>query len=106
MCLRIGISRCSWKRWRIGSTWHLLCKSLTKARRKDQFANVKILRSDARPEGFGCKMTKEANKLIERCVEIARQQLERNVFFSIENPWESFIWDLRCVRALMKLTGV
>jgi len=81
------------------------CKSFSRARRTDQFADVKILRSDSRPEGFGCSMTKEANKLAERCVEIARQQLAEDVFFSIENPWNSFLWDLRCVKALLKLSG-
>ena len=60
------------------------CKSLSKARRKDGFANVKVLRSAARPEGFGCEKTKEANKLVERCAELARQQVEQNTFFSIE----------------------
>ena len=82
------------------------CKSLTKCRRTDQFASVKVLRSDARPEGFGCKMTKEANKLVERSVEVARQQWEMGFFFSIENPLESFIWEMRCMKALLKLHGV
>ena len=81
-------------------------KSFSRARRTDQFVDVKILRSDSRPEGFGCSMTKEANKLAERCVEIARQQLAEDVFFSIENLWNSFLWDLRCVKALLKLNDV
>ena len=78
------------------------CKSFSRARRTDQVAVVKTLRSDSRPEGYGCSMTKDANKLVERCVEIARQQLATDTFFSIENPWNSFLWDLRCVRALLK----
>ena len=82
------------------------CKSLSKARRKDKFANVKVLRSAERPEGFGCKITKEANILVERSVEIARKQLESGGFFSMENPWDSYIWELKCVKKLMKMHGV
>ena len=46
------------------------CKSFSRARRADHIAVAKTLRSDSRPEGFGCSMTKDANKLVERCIEI------------------------------------
>ena len=59
------------------------CKSFSRARRTDQVAVVKTLQSDSRQEGYGCSMTKDANKLVERCVEIARQQLATDTFFSI-----------------------
>ena len=82
------------------------CKSFSRARRTDHVAVVKTLRSDSRPEGYGCSVTKEANKLVERCVEICRKQIDEDVFFSLENPWNSYIWDLRCVKALLKINEV
>jgi len=82
------------------------CKSFSRARRADHIAVAKTLRSDSRPEGFGCSMTKDANKLVERCIEICRKQIDEDVFFSVENPWNSYVWDLRCVKALLKINEV
>ena len=82
------------------------CRTFTKARRKDEHANVKSLRSDRRPEGFGCKDTTEANLLADRTAELAEKQVGLDKWFSIENPEGSFIWELKSFKRLAKKPGV
>ena len=78
------------------------CKTFSTARRVDKFASVKCLRTEERPQGFGCEATDVANKLAMRMLEIARGQMTRGDFFSIENPFSSLIWKLK---PYVKLAG-
>jgi len=71
------------------------CKSFSTARRVDQHASVKRLRSEDRPQGFGCAVTELANKLALRMLELAKSQLAKGQYFSIENPFSSLIWQLK-----------
>ena len=82
------------------------CRTFTKARRKDKHANVKRLRSDDKPEGFGCKETTEANLLADRTAALGERQVEIGKWFSIENPEGSHIWELKSFRRLRKKPGV
>ncbi len=82
------------------------CRTFTKARRKDRRAKVKQLRSDRRPEGFGCKDTTEANLLADRTAALGERQVEIGKWFSIENPEGSYIWELKSFKRLMKKPGV
>jgi hypothetical protein len=78
------------------------CKTFSRARRVDQFASAKCLRSEERPQGFGCEATEVANKLAMRMLEIAKGQIGRGDYFSIENPFSSLMWRLK---PYMKLAG-
>ena len=60
------------------------CKSFSQARRQDHVAHARVLRSDARPQGFGCMVTKAANLLADRMAEIGATQVRLDRFFSIE----------------------
>ncbi len=82
------------------------CRSFTKARRADQYATVKVLRSVERPEGFGCSATTLANKLVNRVAEKAMLLHSSGKFFSIENPLQSYLWDLKAFVKLKGLEGV
>jgi len=82
------------------------CKTFSRARRKDQFASVRQLRSDERPEGFGDKVTEEGNLLAHRMLELALRQVKQGKFFSIENPLLSFMWSLKRFRKLRETPGV
>ncbi len=82
------------------------CRTFTKARREDEHGKVKRLRSEKRPEGFDCEQTKEANLLADRSAAVAEKQMERGKFFSLENPKDSFIWELPSFKRLAKRPGV
>lgn len=82
------------------------CRTFTKARRKDRHGHVKQLRSERKPEGFGCEQTKEANLLADRSAAVGERQLDRGKFFSIENPEGSFIWELPSFKRLAAKRGV
>ena len=82
------------------------CKSFTKARRDDEWGKVPILRSEEKPEGFGCEMTLAANQLADRTAAFAERQYKRGRWFSIENPWESYMWSLKSMKRLLALPGV
>jgi hypothetical protein len=71
------------------------CKTFSRARRSDQFASAKILRTEDRPQGFGSEAADVANKLALRMLEIAKGQMARGEFFSIENPLSSLLWKLK-----------
>lgn len=82
------------------------CRTFTKARRKDKHASVKQLRSDKKPEGFGCEETTEANLLADRTAALGERQVEIGKWFSIENPEGSYIWELKSFKRLAKKPGV
>eukprot|EP00435_Cladocopium_sp_Y103_P036126 s642_g9.t1 len=82
------------------------CRTFTKARRQDAHGRTKRLRSEGHPEGFGDPEAEEANLLADRCAAIAEEQDEREDFFSIENPLDSFIWDLKSMKRLARRKGV
>jgi hypothetical protein len=71
------------------------CKTFSRARRTDQFASVKCLRTLERPQGFGSEAADVANKLALRMLEMAKGQMERGDYFSIENPFSSLMWRLK-----------
>jgi hypothetical protein len=78
------------------------CKTFSRARRNDMVANVRCLRTEERPQGFGSEATDVANKLALRMLELARGQMKRGEFFSIENPFSSLMWKLK---QYVKLAG-
>eukprot|EP00435_Cladocopium_sp_Y103_P021159 s477_g5.t1 len=82
------------------------CRTFTKARRHDVHGETKRLRSEGHPEGFGDPEAEEANLLADRCAAIAERQDEQEDFFSIENPLDSFIWDLKSMKRLARRKGV
>ena len=67
---------------------------------------VRKLRSSTRPEGFGDKQTVEANLLADRTAHLCERQVNLGKFFSVENPEESYLWELKSFRRLAKLDGV
>ena len=62
------------------------CKTFSPARRADQHGCARVLRSQARPEGFGAEATEVANKLASRTAALAQAMAEAGGYFSIENP--------------------
>lgn len=82
------------------------CRTMTRARRSDQHGDVPTLRSDARPEGFGDKQTVQANLLADRTAHLSERQVRLGKYFSVENPEDSYIWQLKSFRRLIKLEGV
>ena len=83
------------------------CTRFSKARRQDNstrngWVDLKW-RADPRRDR---ERDKSAQSIAERTAELALQQLEAGRWFSIENPWDSTIWDLKCMRRLAKLPGV
>lgn len=59
------------------------CRTFTKARRTDKHGKVKRLRSEEKPEGFGCEDTKAANSLVDRTAHLCEKQQQENKYFSI-----------------------
>eukprot|EP00435_Cladocopium_sp_Y103_P016613 s3999_g4.t1 len=84
----------------------LPCRTFTKARRQDAHGRTKRLRTEGHPEGYGDPEAEEANLLADRCAAIGEEQDEREDFFSIENPLDSFIWDLKSMKRLARRKGV
>ena len=82
------------------------CRTFSRARRCDEHGSVRTLRSDQHPEGWGDAEAEEANKIIVRMVQLILRLLTRNRTFAIENPWESFLWVLKCLAKIMKKPGV
>ena len=82
------------------------CRTLTKARRSDEFGVARILRSDAYPEGWGDPEAEEANKIVDRMVQMILRLVARKRTFSVENPWLSFIWQLKVMLRLFRLPEV
>jgi hypothetical protein len=82
------------------------CKTFSRARRNDHFAKVKCLRTEERPQGFGSEAADVANKLALRMLEIAKGQMARGEFFSIENPFSSLLWKMKQYEKLAAEKGV
>jgi hypothetical protein len=82
------------------------CKTFSAARRVDNVASAKRLRSAERPEGFGCEDTEMANKLAMRMLELAKSQVKKGGYFSIENPFSSLIWNLKRYAQFAKEDGI
>lgn len=82
------------------------CRTLTKARRSDEFGVARILRSEAYPEGWGDPEAEEGNKIVERMVQMILRLVARKRTFSVENPWHSFIWQLKVLVQLLRLPDV
>lgn len=68
------------------------CRSYTRARRTDQFGSVPVIRSDACPQGWGHPTAEEGNRILDRCIALAKVCLEKSKTFSFENPEFSFAW--------------
>lgn len=84
------------------------CKTFSRARRRDRWAKVRRLRSASKPEGFEPKpkLVRDANLLAARSAQLATLQYKTGGWFSIENPWSSFIWLYKPLVRLSKLPGV
>ena len=82
------------------------CRTFTRSRRSDKWGTVRQLRSDEKPEGFGSPETEQANELARRAAYLSRCVMESGGYFSIENPYDSRIWDMPFMKALLKLEGV
>lgn len=64
-----------------------------------------MLRGDKHPEGWGNPQADEAKEMIARTVVLCLLLHNRGATFSIENPWDSFIWLLKTMQRLIKLKG-
>ena len=82
------------------------CRTMTKARRSDRYGKVPKLRSETRPEGFGDEQTVQANLLADRTAHLSERQVKLRKYFSVENPEDSFLWELKSFKRLAKLEGV
>ena len=79
---------------------------MSAARRSDQVAKAKVLRTKERPEGFGDEATKMANLLADQIAALAEEQWARGRYFSIENPEGSILWMLKSYIRLAAKKGV
>ena len=70
------------------------CKTFSSARRSDQWGTAKVLRTAARPEGFGDPAAETGNLYAKRTIAIAEVLVSIGAVFSIENPLKSLIWEL------------
>ena len=84
------------------------CKTFSRARRRDKYANARRLRSVQFPGGLEPKsaLVKEANLLAARSAQLATLQMKAMGWFSIENPERSFIWLYKPMAKLSKTEGV
>ena len=82
------------------------CRTLTMARRHDVHGSVRTLRSFASPEGWGDPEAEEANAIVERMVHLILLLVSRGKTFAVENPWDSYLWCLRCMVCIFKLRDV
>ena len=82
------------------------CRTFTRARRNDHHGRVKKLRSDRKPEGFGSPEAEEGNLIADRCAALGERQVDQGKWFSIENPDDSYIWELKSMKTLAKRSGV
>jgi hypothetical protein len=82
------------------------CRTFTRRRRSDKFGSVKVLRSNLHPEGFGDPEAELGNLVARRLAAICRGLSDRGKYWSIENPKDSFLWDLKEYIKLSKIPGV
>ena len=78
------------------------CKSMTRARRSDEFGVVEVIRSDQQPMGWGHPLAEEGNLIAERTAILIDLASENQGTFSVENPLESYLWDLPCMKRHVK----
>ena len=69
------------------------CRSFTRARRRDKFGSVPILRTDENPKGWGHPLAEEGNKVGERTAILMDEASEGGATTSTENPFDSFLWE-------------
>ena len=79
------------------------CRTMSMARRSDQFGTVKVLRDANRPEGYGDKDAEESNEMVKRMVALCLMLNGRGATFAIENPWMSFLWLLQSMQKVMRM---
>lgn len=81
------------------------CRTMSMARRCDEFGSVKILRDESRPEGYGDPDAEESNEMVRKMVVLCLMLHRRGATFAIENPWMSYLWLLKSMQKLMKIKG-
>lgn len=64
------------------------------------------LRTLAHPGGLGDAATETGDLLADRAVAVGEMQVARGRYVSIENPWESWMWELKSLKKLKKRTGM
>ena len=74
------------------------CRSMTRARRSDEHGTVPVIRSEERPEGWGHPVAEEGNQIAERTANLVDCVEEGRGTFSIENPFDSYLWELRTMK--------
>jgi hypothetical protein len=82
------------------------CSTFSRARRNDHHGSCKVLRTEDTVYGFGDPAAEEANTLAIRMFALAEQQHGKGRYFSIENPWESLMWNPKEAQRVEKLPGV
>ena len=82
------------------------CRTMTRARRSDEYGQVKRLRSDQYPEGWGEPEAEEANKIVAAMVVLILLPVKRGRTFAVENPWDSFLWSLKAMAKILRIPGV
>eukprot|EP00438_Fugacium_kawagutii_P014285 Skav215770 [mRNA] locus=scaffold106:569116:574315:+ [translate_table: standard] len=84
------------------------CRTFSRARRKDRYAKIRVLRSVSKPAGLEPKtrLVTEANLLASRSAQLALLQWKASGVFSIENPENSLIWLYQPIKKLMSLENV
>lgn len=55
---------------------------------------------------FAPPETEEANKLVARMIQLILVLIRRHRTFAVENPWDSFLWQLHAMAVLFKPAGV
>lgn len=78
------------------------CKSMTRARRADKHGKVQVIRSDQQPEGWGHPKAIEGNRIAERLTILMDCALKNGGTFSVENPWDSYLWMLPVMERFTK----
>eukprot|EP00913_Durusdinium_trenchii_P002195 g2027.t1 len=78
------------------------CRSYTRARRVDAHGAVATVRSDERPEGWGHPVAEKGNRHLEAIEIILMEAARSGCTISIENPWNSFLWETAKMKKLAK----
>ena len=78
------------------------CRSFTRARRVDAHGVVATVRSDERPEGWGHPVAEEGNRHLEAIEVIVMEAARAGCSTSIENPWDSFLWETAKMKRLTR----
>lgn len=93
----------------VGADWvHAAppCRTFTRSRRKDAFGSDRQLRSDAHPEGWGDQEAEDASWVAKRLAAICFKRHRADRYWSIENPADSFLWEMKDYKKLAALVGV